>query len=372
MNVQVFLKCIEAVHNVSPEGFAAIKVTALGLPVILERLSVGIMETQILFSKFDRDNSGKISREDFKGALAEFVPSLKELEVEGLFSRFSLEDQQIDYLEWTNTLRLQDVFKLIQLCKNGPLAETFLSEEETVLVNNLFNRVYRIAEYAAEKKVRLMIDAEQSYFQPAIDHLVLDLQRRFNRKEPIIFHTYQCYLKNSLLRVVTDLERAKREGYWFAAKVVRGAYLVLERARAKEMNYPDPIWSTIEETHSNYHCILSRMMDQIHRSSILVATHNITSIIFVLNEMENRNICRSTGRVYFGQLLGMSDRLTFNLGRNGYKAYKYVPYGPVNEVIPYLLRRAQENSVLLGGAVIERRMIGKALLHRFLPISSHE
>eukprot|EP01126_Amoeba_proteus_P040471 TRINITY_DN4318_c0_g3_i1.p1 TRINITY_DN4318_c0_g3~~TRINITY_DN4318_c0_g3_i1.p1 ORF type:complete len:457 (+),score=68.21 TRINITY_DN4318_c0_g3_i1:123-1493(+) len=265
LNCQIFINCIDAVRNVSPEGFAAIKVTALGSPVILERLSVGITEGQLLFKKFDTDNSGKISQQDFKDVLADLVPSLKDSELEGFFRRFST-GNQIDYLDWTNTKNLNHVLELVQLCNNGPSATTFLTIEETVLLNNLCNRLHRVAEYATQKKVRLLIDAEQSYFQAAIDHLVLTLQHKFNRQDPIIFNTYQCYLNNSLPRVVLHLERAKCEGYWFAAKVVRGAYLVLERARAREMNYPDPIWSTVEETHV---CFIFILLSILLLSSIL-------------------------------------------------------------------------------------------------------
>lgn len=232
----------------------------------------------------------------------------------------------------------------------------------------MYQRVEKIADYAAKKQVRLMIDAEQTYFQPAIDHIVLDLQRRYNKEFPTIFNTYQCYLKDCFPRVQNDLVRAHREGYYFAAKIVRGAYLIMERKRAEKMGYEDPIQPTLEDTHKNYHKVLDLVLQNNHLANILVASHNQESIEYAIRKMDLRNIDRKDGGVYFGQLLGMADNLTFNLGRNGYKAYKYVPYGPVQEVVPYLIRRAQENSNILGGAQKERKMIGKELARRFLSV----
>jgi len=251
----------------------------------------------------------------------------------------------------------------------GNLTSAVFNEEETKLMNNMISRINNLAEYAEKLGVRLMVDAEQTYFQPAIDHLVLDLQRKFNRKFPTIFNTYQCYLKDSYDRVATDLIRAKREGYYFAAKIVRGAYMILERKRATNMNYEDPIHPTLQDTHDNYHRVVNLILRDLHFSNVLVATHNQKSVTFVLDKMEKLNISPSNGGVYFGQLLGMADHLTFNLGRNGYKAYKYVPYGPIHEVLPYLIRRAQENSNVLGGTQQDILMIKSEIKRRILFLS---
>jgi len=259
------------------------------------------------------------------------------------------------------SIHLDQLWKLLD--RNEELRKSRLTEEEKNLMGSMFNRLNEIADYAAGLKVRLMIDAEQTYFQPAIDHLVVDLQRKYNTSYPCIFNTYQAYLKNCYPRVETDLMRAQREGYYFAAKIVRGAYLVLERKRAVDKKYDDPIWPTLEGTHENYHKVLDLVFKNIHTgANLLVATHNQSSIEYTLNKMESLNL--SKDNIYFGQLLGMADNLTFNLGRNGYKAYKYVPYGPINEVVPYLIRRVQENSNILSMAQTERKMIGKEIIRR--------
>jgi len=302
--------------------------------------------------------------------LKEMFRDFSDPEISDLFRKFDDDTNgSIDYVEWTNTIRISEIWAMANRAKPGNLTSAVFNEEETKLMNNMISRINTLAEYAEKLGVRLMVDAEQTYFQPAIDHLVLDLQRKFNRNFPTIFNTYQCYLKDSYDRVATDLIRAKREGYYFAAKIVRGAYMILERKRATNMNYEDPIHPTLQDTHDNYHRVVDLILRDLHFSNVLVATHNQKSVTFVLDKMEKLNISPSNGGVYFGQLLGMADHLTFNLGRNGYKAYKYVPYGPVHEVLPYLIRRAQENSNVLGGTQQEIVMIKSEIKRRILFLS---
>jgi proline dehydrogenase len=283
-------------------------------------------------------------------------------EIDRIFSLFdSKKTGYIDYIEWMKTIHLEKLWGLLE--KNEDLRKYLLNEEEKKLMDSMVKRLKEIADYAAGLKVRLMIDAEQTYFQPAIDHIVLDLQRRYNTSYPCIFNTYQAYLKNSLPRVQNDIIRAQREGYFFAAKIVRGAYLVLERKRAQEKGYEDPIWPSLKDTHNNYHRVLDLVFQNMHTGlNVLVATHNQSSIEYTLQEIEKLNL--SKDNIYFGQLLGMADNLTFILGRNGYKAYKYVPYGPINEVVPYLIRRVQENSNILSNAQMEKKMIAKEIFRR--------
>uniref|UniRef100_A0A6B2L295 Proline dehydrogenase n=1 Tax=Arcella intermedia TaxID=1963864 RepID=A0A6B2L295_9EUKA len=365
-NCMIFRSCIEAVHNTTPDGFAAIKVSALGQPLVLERMSTAIVETRKLFSRFDVEKTGKISEEVFRNVYRSVFTDTSDAEIHDIFNNFR--DPQtgfIDYIEWTNTIKVEKIWELVNRSLPGPLTTAILTPEETHLMHAMLARLSSLAEHAARLSVRLMIDAEQTYFQPAIDHLALALQRTHNRKFPTIFNTYQCYLKDSYERVVLDLERAKREKYWFATKVVRGAYLVLERRRAAEMGYEDPLQPNIEETHKNYHRVVDLLLRNNSNANVLVASHNQDSIIYTLRAMEQLGIPKGKeSGVYFGQLLGMADHLTYNLGRNGYYAYKYVPYGPVKEVVPYLIRRAQENSNILGGVSTELKMLSSELKRR--------
>eukprot|EP01026_Neomeris_dumetosa_P074552 TRINITY_DN7761_c0_g1_i4.p2 TRINITY_DN7761_c0_g1~~TRINITY_DN7761_c0_g1_i4.p2 ORF type:complete len:289 (+),score=33.69 TRINITY_DN7761_c0_g1_i4:1208-2074(+) len=242
-----------------------------------------------------------------------------------------------------------------------------LTDEELELVEAMFKRVGKLAQLAAEKNVNLMIDAEHSYFQPAIDHTVSRLQRLYNKEKAVIFNTYQCYLKDSFDRVSVDIERSRRYNYVFAAKLVRGAYMVLERQRAEEMGYSSPIHDTLEDTHRNYDKILEMTLNEVKqtgRAEVMVASHNQHSIELAVDLMNKLDLQPRKSGVFFGQLLGMADHLTYTLGRNGYRAYKYVTFGPVEEVMPYLVRRAQENSGMMAGAKFELNMISNELWRR--------
>jgi len=215
-----------------------------------------------------------------------------------------------------------------------------------------------------------LIDAEQVRYQPAIDNLVLELQRQFNTGDiPIIFNTYQCYLKDSPERLRTDVARSERFQYHFGAKIVRGAYMESERELAASLFLDDPIHATIEDTHNCYNESVEYLLEHSTKSElnleILCGTHNQNSIVQAINSMNKYGIDRSADTVCFAQLFGMSDELTLNLGKNGYRAYKYVPYGEVDEVVPYLLRRAKENSAIMGGAAIELGMLSTELKRRF-------
>lgn len=367
-HMKIFKKCIRAVHDVSPTGFAAIKVTALGNPLLLERISMAITELHKLFNRFDSDGNGLISTEEFQTAYDQFFTDSNSEAMRALLRQLDPNDSgMIDYVQWTNSIKVEELALLTNKCRaRGPLADATLNENEVQLMQAMRRRLEELAVLAESLGVRMMVDAEHTYFQPAIDYFVAGLQAKYNRKYPAIFGTYQMYLQDSFSRLMTDMTRAERQGFYFAAKLVRGAYMVLERKRAKELNLPDPIFPTIEHTHANYHKGMEEVLERIANGKaveVMFATHNQRSIIRALEKMNALGLPPHAG-VYFGQLLGMSDHLTFSLGHHGYKAYKYVPFGPVAEVMPYLVRRAQENSDMLGGASVDRVMFAKELKRR--------
>jgi proline dehydrogenase len=237
----------------------------------------------------------------------------------------------------------------------------------------MYERGHSLAREAAKYGTRLLMDAEQTRFQPAIDSLVLDLQRTYNAEtaadSPVVYHTYQCYLTNVEQRIAMDVERSERFGYLFGAKLVRGAYMESERALAKAFGYPSPILDTIEATHACYdgavRFLLETAVQANRRVELMLATHNESSVDKAIHLMNDLGIDRRSSTVSFGQLYGMKDNLTYNLGRHGFRAYKYVPYGEIKMVMPYLVRRANENSSVSGSAKAELTIIMKELTRRF-------
>lgn len=389
-NAAIFMDAVRAVRNADPDGFAAIKLSGLGDPKLMERMSTCLVELTRFFLKISRDGddttalklpyycidtSFKLDWETFSSGWRRFCRVEDEEALRRTFDLIDTDkDGLISFLEWAETVRLSDVNKLVGDCiRQGPLAQSALDENELELYFNLINRVQKIMDLAKELGVRVMVDAEWVDIQPAIDHLVIFLQRKYNTGDrPIVFQTYQMYLKGMQQSIHVDLERSRREGWRFGAKVVRGAYMVSEREKARVRGVESPICETYEDSEANYHAAIEAILR--HGSSpgnteaeMLVASHNRGSIELTTRLM--RELGKDKGCVYFGQLLGMADHLTFTLAKHGYKAYKYVPYGPISEVVPYLIRRTQENSAILGspGVQEERRMIRNELVRRLQP-----
>jgi len=227
-----------------------------------------------------------------------------------------------------------------------------LSDREEEMFKNMMRRLHTIFKTAKKLDVRVMVDAEQSYFQPAISRLAMEMSRVYNTEKAIVFNTYQCYLKEANNNICADMDQAERQNFFFGAKLVRGAYMEQERQRAAEMGYEDPINPNFEATTEMYHknvmeCIMRmkrlKANNQPKLIGIMMATHNEDTVRFVIKNMKEQGIKRSDRLICFGQLYGMCDQVSFPLGQSGYSVYKYVPYGPVTDVLPYLSRRAQEN-----------------------------
>ncbi|XP_064322035.1 proline dehydrogenase 1, mitochondrial [Phalacrocorax carbo] len=381
-HMETFLRCIDASGGSSEDGFSAIKLTALGRPQFLLQFSEVLVKWRRFFHQMaaEQGQAGravlemKLEAEKLQEALASLGIATK-AESQHWFTGENLGvSGTVDLLDWNSLIDSRTKLSKLLLIPNmqtgqlEPLLSRF-TEEEDLQMKRMLQRMDILAKRATEKGVRLMVDAEQSYFQPAISRLTLEMQRRFNRDRAIIFNTYQCYLKEAYDNVTVDVELSRREGWHFGTKLVRGAYMEQERERAAQIGYEDPINPTYEKTNEMYHRCLDYILEEIKHSrkaNVMVASHNEDTVKFTLRRMMELGIHPSEKKVYFGQLLGMCDQITFPLGQAGFPVYKYVPYGPVNEVLPYLSRRAQENRGFVQRANRERDLLWRELKRRLL------
>jgi proline dehydrogenase len=206
-------------------------------------------------------------------------------------------------------------------------------------------RFHKICAYAEEKQVRIFVDAEESWIQNAIDRLAEDAGRRYNSRQAIVFNTIQLYRHDRLEYLKGQIVDAT---WYLGFKLVRGAYMEKERKRAQEMGYNDPIQPDKEASDRDYNEALKHCIHHVEKVSICAGTHNENSSRYLMELMDEKLLKRNDQRVWFSQLLGMSDHISYNLSHAGYNVCKYVPYGPVKSVIPYLTRRARENSSVAG------------------------
>jgi proline dehydrogenase len=244
------------------------------------------------------------------------------------------------------------VFKITGIARFALLekldAKLALSEDETAEFARVKNRCERICRTAFDKEVPVMIDAEESWIQKTIDALAIDMMMLFNKEKLIVYNTYQLYRHDKLAHIKADHLIAKEAGFVLGAKVVRGAYMEKERKRAAEKGYLSPIQPDKASTDKDYNAAITYCVKNISHVGIVCGTHNETSCKVLAELLDTHDIDHHHPHVYFSQLLGMSDNLSFNLSDAGYNVAKYVPYGPVKAVMPYLFRRAQENTSIAG------------------------
>jgi proline dehydrogenase len=241
-----------------------------------------------------------------------------------------------------------------------------LSAPENLEFERIKNRVNSICKAANIAGVPVFIDAEESWIQQAIDNLANQMMVLYNKDKAIVYNTYQLYRKDRLTYLKKSFEAAQQLNYFLGAKLVRGAYMEKERNRAIEKNYPSPIHESKENTDADYDSAVEFCTENISRIAICAGTHNENSSMKLADLMQKRNIPSDTKNIYFSQLLGMSDHISFNLANANFNVAKYVPYGPVNEVLPYLIRRAQENTSVKGQTGRELNLIMKEKARRNL------
>jgi len=245
-------------------------------------------------------------------------------------------------------------------------AQPPLNETDKALFLNFQRRFKRICESAYLNGVRLFIDSEESWLQEATDRLAYEMMRHYNRREAIVFNTFQMYRKDMPQNLRNALRDAAKEGYFLGAKLVRGAYMEKERKRAARLGYEDPIFPEKKMTDEAFNEGLRLCIDHISTASLCCGSHNEESALFLTRLMNERGIARDHPGIYFAQLYGMSDHISYNLALAGYNAVKYVPYGPVKAVIPYLIRRAEENTAIAGQTSRELTLIRKEMKRRKL------
>ncbi|MFD0766840.1 proline dehydrogenase family protein [Mucilaginibacter lutimaris] len=234
-----------------------------------------------------------------------------------------------------------------------------LSVDEQIEWQTVQDRVLAICEMAHSEGVPVMIDAEESWIQKTIDNLALNMMRFFNKERAIVYNTYQLYRHDKLASLIHDHAVAETEGFIMGAKIVRGAYMEKERKRAEEKGYPSPIQPDKAATDRDYNDALIYCADNITNIAIVAGTHNEESCRLLADLLNEKKIDHKNQHVFFSQLLGMSDNLSFNLANANYNVAKYVPYGPIKAVLPYLFRRAQENTAIAGQMSRELSLIVK-------------
>lgn len=236
-----------------------------------------------------------------------------------------------------------------------------INEAEQAEFERVKDRFSRICKAASDYDVRLFIDAEDSWIQDVIDNLTYDAMVLYNKEKAIIFNTVQCYRTGRVAHIQRKLSELN---CYLGFKLVRGAYMEKERERALKMGYESPIQPNKEGSDKEYNDAIALCVDHIERISICAGTHNEESALYLVDLMEKKNIAKFHPHIYFAQLLGMSDHISFNLAHAGYNVAKYVPYGPVKAVLPYLSRRAQENSSVKGQVGRELSLISQELKRR--------
>ena len=243
-------------------------------------------------------------------------------------------------------------------------AKNALSEIEKLEFSRVYERINTICKACYEADIRVLIDAEHSWIQDTIDDLAREMMEKYNKERVIVYNTYQLYRHDKLASLQADFAYAQTQNFYLGVKIVRGAYMEIERARAEEMGYRSPIQPDKKSADMDYNQSITFCLDHINRIGLMAGTHNEESSRILVEEMELRGISPTNDHVYFAQLLGMSDNLSFNLAAAGFHVAKYMPYGPVKSVMPYLFRRAQENTSVGGQTGRELSLIVKEKLRR--------
>jgi len=293
---------------------------------------------------------GKESEADFDKAVPEFIKAIKYAATSKYIPFISLKVTGFAY------------FALLEKIHSGEK----LTDNETAAWKRVYGRIDQVCKAAADNNIMVLVDAEESWIQKPVDELTNEMMSRYNKNKVIVFNTFQLYRHDRLVFLKESCATAKAGGYLLGAKLVRGAYMEKERARAAEKGYPSPIQPSKEAADTDYDEAVHFCLQNLNALALFIGTHNEASCLKAAKYMQDNNIPAHTDKVYFSQLYGMSDNVSFNLAHEGYHVAKYLPYGPVKDVIPYLMRRAQENTSVAGQTGRELSLINKEIKRRNL------
>ncbi len=243
-------------------------------------------------------------------------------------------------------------------------AKETLTDEEVSAFQKVRERVDRICALGHELGVKVLIDAEETWIQKPIDDLAYEMMEKYNREKALIYNTYQMYRHEALQELKDTQKDAVAKGYFLGAKLVRGAYMEKERERAMDMGYPSPIQPDKESSDRDFDLGLEFCIENINNTALFCGSHNEKSNYHLTHLIEEKGIARDDDRVYFAQLYGMSDNISFNLANSQFQVAKYLPYGPIKATIPYLIRRAEENTSVKGQSGRELTLVKREMARR--------
>lgn len=257
-------------------------------------------------------------------------------------------------------------FALLQTLNEAPRLRSGIHDHEMEIDewDRVRERMYTICEIAAEKGVGVLVDAEESWIQDPIDRLTMEMMELFNKEKVVVYNTIQLYRHDRLHFLKLSHQIAQQKGFLLGVKLVRGAYMEKERNRAREMGYSSPIQPDKEASDRDYDEAVRYCIDHISQISVIVASHNESSNLLAAQLLDQKGLAHNHPHIHFSQLFGMSDNITFNLAKEGFSVSKYLPFGPIRDVIPYLMRRAQENSSVSGQTGRELALIKRELARR--------
>lgn len=257
-------------------------------------------------------------------------------------------------------------FGLLQTLDEAPRLRSGIHDHEAEIAewDRVRERMYTICEVAAEKNVGVLVDAEESWIQDPVDRLTIEMMEIFNKGKVIVYNTIQLYRHDRLHFLKLSHRIAQEQHFMLGVKLVRGAYMEKERERAYAKGYQSPVQPDKAATDSDYDRAVTYCIENIETISLIVASHNEESNLLAAKLLDEKGIPHNHHHIHFSQLYGMSDNITFNLAKEGFNVSKYLPFGPIRDVIPYLMRRAQENSSVSGQTGRELSLIKKELVRR--------
>jgi proline dehydrogenase len=307
---------------------------------MLQKYKIGVI--------LDYGVEGKEGEEEFDKAVPEFIRAIQ----------YAASQENIPFISVKVTGFAR--FALLEKIHAGE----HLTNSEQKEWERVYERINKICSAAKQSGVMVLIDAEESWIQQPVDDLTDAMMEAYNKDKVVVFNTFQMYRHDRLDFLKKSFTSAEEKGYLLGAKLVRGAYMEKERKRAEEKGYPSPIQPNKQSTDNDYNAALSFCLQHLDRLAVFVGTHNEYSCMLAAKYLDEHSIPHNHAHVYFSQLYGMSDNISFNLAHSNYNVAKYLPYGPVKDVMPYLMRRAQENTSVAGQTGRELTLINKELARR--------